>query len=50
MVRGKMKLETMIVLQLGNCLAAFWERALVEGGAHHVLVIEVTQPQGLLAV
>ena len=50
MVGRKMKLETVIVLQLRDSLAAFWERALVEGGGHHVLIIEVPQPQGLLAV
>ena len=45
-----MKLETVIVLQLRDSLAAFWERALVEGSGYHVLIIEVPQPQGLLAV
>ena len=45
-----MKLETVIVLQLRNCLAAFRERALVEGSGPHVLVVKVSQPQGLLAV
>ena len=49
-VGRQVKLETVVVLQLGDCLAAIWEGALVEGGRHHVLVIKVTQPQGLLAV
>ena len=49
-VEREVKLETVVVLQLGDCLAAIWEGALVEGGRHHVLVIKVTQPQGLLAV
>ena len=49
-VGREVKLETVVVLQLGDCLAAIWEGALVEGGRHHVLVIKVTQPQGLLAV
>ena len=49
-VRREVKLETVVVLQLGDCLAAIWEGALVEGGRHHVLVIKVTQPQGLFAV
>ena len=49
-VGGEMKLETVIVLQLGDSFAAVGERALVEGGRHHVLVIKVPQPQGLLAV
>ena len=49
-VGGEVKLETVIVLQLGDRLVAIWEGALVEGGRHHVLVIKVTQPQGLLAV
>ena len=47
---GEMKLETMIVFQLGDRLVAVWERALVEGGRHHVLVVKVTKPQGLLAI
>ena len=49
-VGREVKLETVVVLQLGDCLAAIWEWALVEGGRHHVLVIKVTQPQGLFAV
>ena len=49
-VGREVKLETVVVLQLGDCLAAIWEGALVEGGRHHVLVIKVTQPQGLFAV
>ena len=46
----EMKLQTMIVFQLGDRLVAVWEGALVEGGRYHVLVVKVTKPQGLLAV
>ena len=46
----EVKLETVVVLQLGDSLVAIWERALVEGARHHVLVIKVPEPQGLLAV
>ena len=46
----KVKLETMVVLQFRDCSGASGQRAVVEGGGHHVLVVEVPQPQGLLAV
>ena len=40
-VGGEMKLEAVIVLQLGDSLGAVGEGALVEGGRHHVLVVKV---------
>ena len=49
-VGRKVKLETMVVLQFRDCSGASGQRAVVEGGGHHVLVVEVPQPQGLLAV
>lgn len=48
-VGGEVELEAVVVLQLGDGAGAGGQRALEEPRMDHMLVVEVAQPQRLLA-